>query len=457
MAPKSATSKSSLGRKIPVALFAAALAILGQGLVARGSQDDGRSALPDPHDMALLSVGRIGTPKVVELWEERVRSVPQSPLYRARLATSELALAGETGDLSLYEKAEAIARSAVEIDPTNESANLALASALAGQHEFSGALAQAEGVLARTPTSVGARIAVADAHLELGDYDAAAEGYADLAEDLPGSPSILSRQARIAAVTGNADDAIELARQALIGAGGDDLDTYTAAFYWFQLGNYQYRSGRYDDAAGTLESALLVEPGHLGSIELLGKVLVARGRLDEAIELYEGLLEDTSAADLHGELAKLYAHVGRAADARRQVALGLEVARQQAGASPAERRHLIGFLSDHDPAFAVRLARLDLELRSDVETYGWLAWSLLQAGEAAEAATYLDEALRLGTQDAWLLYQVGSVSAAVGDVEGARVHLAAALELNPAFDLVHAERARQLLESLPSSLQSKGG
>jgi tetratricopeptide (TPR) repeat protein len=285
----------------------------------------------------------------------------------------------------------------------------------------------------------------------LGDYDIASTTYVELGKELPDVPSILSRQAHIAALTGGLDQAIDLARQALIGAGEDDFDTFTAAFYWFQLANYQYQGGRYDDAAATLNSALEVEPDHLGSIELLGKVLVAQGRYDEATQLYEKLLQRTDAADLRGELAKLYARAGRVDDSERQVELGLAIAQRQAVKFPAERRHLIGFLADHDPAFALRLAREDLQLRSDVQTYGWLAWSLLQAGKADEALSYVDKALRLGTQDVWLLYQSGSVYAAVGDVDRARTQLSAALELNPEFDLVHAQRARELLDSLPAN------
>jgi tetratricopeptide (TPR) repeat protein len=447
MALKSATS--SVAHKLPVALFIAAASLFGFGLVSNATHDDQQS-LPDPAQMALLSRGRIGTPAVVEFWRSRVAATPSSPTFRAKLAGSMLALAGETGDLSLYPRAEAVARQAVDRDPTNESANLALASALAGQHEFGDALDLAQGVRGRAPRSVGARIAAADANLELGNYDEATELYAELGLELPGVPSILSRQAHLAALTGGLDRAVELARQALVGAGAEDFDTYTSAFYWFQLANYQYQEGRYDDAAATLRSALAVEPRHLGSIELLGKVLVAQGRYDEATALYEDVLQRTNAADLRGELAKLYRHAGRTADADRQLAIGIDLAHVAAAKYPAERRHLIGFLADIDPAFALELARDDLALRSDVQTYGWLAWALLQDGQPEQALEYLAPALRLGTEDAWLLYQAGSVYAAVGDVAHARPLLAKALALNPQFDLVHAERARQLLASLPA-------
>jgi len=110
-----------------------------------------------------------------------------------------------------------------------------------------------------------------------------------------------------------------------------------------------------------------VEPRHLGAIELLGKVLVAQGRYEEATAHYENLLQRTDAADLRGELAKLYARDGRLEEAGQQTERGLEIARTQAGKYPAERRHLIGFLADVDPAFAVQLAREDLELALAVD------------------------------------------------------------------------------------------
>ncbi|MEP7204512.1 MAG: tetratricopeptide repeat protein [Ilumatobacteraceae bacterium] len=448
MATKSAPSR--VAHKIPVALFVAAAALLTQGLISKAQQDDGPASLPDPREMTLVSLGRIGTPKVVELWRDRVAQTPNSPSFRVKLASSMLALASETGNLSLYGQAEGIARSAVQLDPENESANLTLASALAGQHGFSAALTLANNVLSRTPNSVGARIAAADSHLELGDYDVAAVAYTQLATELPGAPSILSRQARIDALTGHLEGAITLARKSLIGAGEQDFDTYTMAFYWFQMANYQYQAGRYDSAAATLRSALKVQPKHIGSIELLGKVLVAQGRYDEATKLYEDLLKRTDAADLRGELAKLYANAGRAADAQQQIDIGIKLARVAAEKFPAERRHLITFFSDHDPTTAVELARQDLQTRADVQSYGWMAWTLLQVGRADEAVTYVDKALRLGTQDAWLLYQAGSVYAAVGDTTNARLLLTQALELNPQFDLVHAQRARNLLEDLSS-------
>jgi tetratricopeptide (TPR) repeat protein len=444
------TTKNATGQvthKLPVAFFIAAAGLLVYGVISNATRGNAMS-LPEPTQMALVGGDRIDTVDTVDLWQKRVDAHPDSATFKVKLAGSMLTLAGETGDLSLYPRAEAVARAAVDEDPTNESTQLTLASALAGQHDFGDALDLANSVLQQKPGSVAATIAAADAQLELGDYAAAEAAYADLAARYPGEPSIESRSAHLAALTGNLDGAVELARKALIAAGEKDFNTFTGAFYWFQLGNYQYQSGIYDEAATTLRSALELEPRHLGSVELLARVETARGNYDEAIAIYETLLERSDAADLRGELAKLYAHKGRADDAALQITTAISLAHEAAGEYPAERRHLIGFLADADPQSAVVLARQDLALRSDVQTYGWLAWTLLQTGHADEALQYVGPALRMHTQDAWLLYQTGSVYAAVGDAERARPLLTEALALNPEFDLVHAERARQLIESM---------
>jgi tetratricopeptide (TPR) repeat protein len=448
MATKSATS--GVARKIPVALFGAALFMAAPGVLSRTGSDGRKTGLPDPQQMAALSLNRVATVDTVKLWENRVAATPRSATFRTKLAGANLTLASETGDLGLYATAEGIARSATALEPENDSAELTLASALSGQHNFPGALAIADSILQRTPGAVNARIAAADAHLELGEYPGAFDEYDRLARELPDVPSILSRRARQAALTGRIEDAVSLARRALSGAGEDDLDSFTGAFYWFQLANYQYQTGQYDAAVATLRSALVVQPAHIGSTELLGRVLTARGDLAEAIELYEKLLERTDAADLRGELAKLYAATGRAEDADAQIRRGLDIARTKAGKYPAERRHLIGFLSDHDPAFALQLARQDRVLRGDVHTSAWLGWSLLQAGKVPDAVIHATDSLRLGTQDAWMLYQAGSVFAAAGNNQQANELLERALTLNPNFDLVHAKRARQLLATTAS-------
>ncbi len=441
--------RNSLGARVPVALLVVAGLTLGIGVVRNAPwAGGGADALPSPEQMAALGGGRDSAAEIVELWDARVDSSPESSAARAELAQSLMQLASDTGDLTLYAEAETEARAAVDLDPTSEPAALALAAALAGQHDFTGAADLARGVLDRNQGSVGARLTLGDASLELGDYETASILYSEVASEVGAEPPVLSRIARLRALTGDIEQARVEARAALVAAGEEDFDLSTAAFYWFQLATYEFQTGRYDDAQSRIEAALSIQPDHLGSTELLGSVLIARGELGAATGLYEGLIERAPAADLHGRLADLYRADGRIAEAEEQIALGLAVAAAQADAFPAERRHLIGFYADHQPARAVELAQQDLGIRRDVASYGWLGWALLQDGQVESAAELVDEMLAHDTEDAWLLYQAGSILAAAGHDEQAATLLDQALDLNPRFDLVHAARAGELLDQL---------
>lgn len=426
---------------VPAAMFVAA-GILFWGVPAASDE------LPDPDDMALLGNERKSNDEIIELWERKRADAPLSGAIRAQLASAELTRAGDNGDLAGYELAAATAREAVELAPGDQHATLVLAAALSGQHDFAGALDLAEQVLADDPESVGANLAAGDAHLELGNVAAARGHYSRAAELAGGAPAVLSREARLASIAGTLDEAHDLARRALVAAADEDLRHADAAFFWFQLATFSHQRGDAVAARELLNDALSIDPGHGPSTELLGKVLVALGEYDEATKLYEAMVDGGGAADLHGELAKLYAVAGRDVDAREQIALGLAVADRDGDRYPAERRHLIGFLADHDPAEALRLAELDLAERQDVYSHAWVAWALFLNGRFDEAADAIRPALVYRTEDAFLRYQAGAIMAAVGATEQARELLESALELNPSFDLVHAERARRILDDL---------
>ena len=422
-------------------------ALVADGILFWGVPS-GDEALPDAEQMALLGDSRNSSAENVSFWAGRVDDVPTSAAFRSQLASSQLALAGDTGDLAGYGIAEQTALGAVQLSPNNETSLLVLAAARSGQHDFRGALELADQVLVADPTSVRALLSAGDAHLELGDYADARAAYQLVSTQVGGVAPVLSRFARLESLTGSIDEAHDYARRALLDAGDQDLRHADAAFYWFQLATFEFHLGNAAEAADLARTALSIDPKNLGSNELLAKALVAIGDHDGATALYEQLVDGGGAADLHGELAKLYERAGRDDEAAEQVALGLDFAARNADRFPAERRHLIGFLADHDPAEALRLAELDLSERQDIYSHAWYAWSLFQTGDAQAAAEAMQPALAYGTEDAMMLYQAGVIEAAVGDVEAARTHLSQSLELNPQFDLVHAARARTLLASI---------
>ncbi len=60
----------------------------------------------------------------------------------------------------------------------------------------------------------------------------------------------------------------------------------------------------------------------------------------------------------------------------------------------------------------------------------------------------MTEALKLGTKDAGMFYHAGMIQAALGEKEKAREYLKRALETNPHFSVLQAEKAREALKKL---------
>jgi tetratricopeptide (TPR) repeat protein len=87
----------------------------------------------------------------------------------------------------------------------------------------------------------------------------------------------------------------------------------------------------------------------------------------------------------------------------------------------------------------------ELERRKDIYTYDAAAWALHTAGRTEEAAPLMQQALRLGTEDARMLFHAGIISLELGDSASALRYLERALELNPTFSLTQAEVARGVL------------
>ncbi|MFZ6005302.1 MAG: tetratricopeptide repeat protein [Actinomycetota bacterium] len=437
----------SLLSKIPYGLLAAAALISAVGALSGAP-----TAEPGPVAAAIeapfVDVGIMPVEDAVDFWRARVDERPADYASRTRLATTIVALAKETGSLTLYDEAEQVLRESLALNPIDEATLLALGSVRAANHDFAGAIELATSVLERKPGSQAAQVAIADANFELGNYELASRQLEALVLELPEGAGVDSRLAKRAAVEGRIDDAINLSAGALLAASDLDLRASEAAFYRFQLGHFLHQAGRADQALEVLDAGLSIDPTHLASLEAKAHVLVSLGRLDAAAATYEQLIERGPAADLHGELAKIYRALGRDRAAEAQVAEGLRLGREQISAFPAERRHLASFFAEFEPATALDLAKADFATRKDVGAYDTLAWAHYRNGQYEQAARYVDGALAQGTRDATLLYHAGMIELAVGDTDEGAQHLRDALEINPRFDLVHAPRAIAALRGL---------
>lgn len=150
----------------------------------------------------------------IAFWSARLKPDTQDYITLTTLAGAYLARArGARGDAAAYSRAEEALREALALNPRYERAGALLGSVLIGRHDFAGALAQADGVLAANPDTPQALAAAGDAHLELGDLAAAAANYRRLLELAPGGP-VYSRLSRLAWLQGRPDEAVDWMRRA---------------------------------------------------------------------------------------------------------------------------------------------------------------------------------------------------------------------------------------------------
>jgi Tfp pilus assembly protein PilF len=86
--------------------------------------------------------------------------------------------------------------------------------------------------------------------------------------------------------------------------------------------------------------------------------------------------------------------------------------------------------------------------RPSIHAADVLAWALYQTGDYTEAKAASQQALRLGTRDALMLYHAGMIALKLGETAQAEAYLSQALVLNPHFSLRYADQARQTLAEL---------
>lgn len=382
--------------------------------------------------------------RAIDAWSANLAAEPGDFIAAVNLAELYLARTRISGDVADIERAsEAVAR-ALAVDPSLTAARLLRAQAAYAAHDFQTAEADALAVLASTTDAPEAVAVLGDAQLELGDYDGAEVTYARLAE-LANGPAVDARLARLAAVTGRLGDARALAAAATAAAAGGGTPRTSLAWYHGLEAALAYQAGDLDAAADAWSASLEAWTGSAAAHAGLGRAQAAMGDLDAArksLERATAIQPLPEALALLADIRALAGDEDAAAIARTTFVAAAELAGQD--------RALARFLADRgeDPDRAVRLARADLNGRSDVYAHDTLAWALFAAGRPREADAEMRLALAAGTEDAVLDYHAGMIAAALGRGDEARRLLAAALERNPGFDVVQAGRARAALGAL---------
>lgn len=249
--------------------------------------------------------------------QEKLKQEPDNPDLNASLGEAYLQKARETGDPSYYTKSEGLFNRALSINPAHVQALTGKASLAMSRHQFAAARDIAKRAAALNPYSAGARGMLADAYVQLRDYDNAVVVLDEMVRLRPNLSSY-SRISYMRELKGDTEGAIQAMRMA-IQAGAPDAEN--TAWCIVQLGNLYLNSGRTAEAETAYHAALKRFPGYVHAYGGLAKTAAARKDYDTAVAYYEKAIEALPSPEFLIGLSAVYRRMGRTEDAEAQLRL----------------------------------------------------------------------------------------------------------------------------------------
>lgn len=398
------------------------------------------------------AVSAQNTDDLIAFWHGRVQQHPHDPISLAYLGQVHWQKGRETGDADSYGRAQAALEQALALNPDDELSLTLMATIQLAQHDFEAALTLAQRVYDFDPGALQALAMMGDAHLELGNYAEAEKAYLELAKRSD-NPAVTGRLARLAWLQGEAETSIRLMQDALSQAEALKLEGERLAWFEAQLGELYFHNGRLTEAESQFQKAADTFAGYYLAQAGLGKVAAARGNLDGATAIYEDLIETLPQPEFIARLGDWYLLNNDKSAAQAHYDTVAFIAELQTANNILVNRQLALYFANHniDLDEAVALAERELETRGDVYAYDTLAWTLFKNGQLTAAAEALELSLAQGTPDALLYYHAGMIYAGQGRTAEAKVMLQNALSINPHFDLLQAQIARETLAQIENT------
>ena len=382
----------------------------------------------------------------IDAAEKLIVNAPSNPKGYNSLAAALMQNARETGDFNINKRAEDALAQSFAVAPDNYDALKLHAKLLLTFHRFAEALEVARRAQNFNPQDHDNYGAMTDALVELGEYPLAVEA-AQRMVDLRPDTSSYARVSYLRWLHGDTKGAVQAMRLAAESASPQDPEK--VAWCHVQLGEALFNSGEQREGEREFDRAIHIFPGYAMALDAKARARIGAGDLQGAFEIYRRENEHNPSADAALALGELYARMGRTDEAEKQYELFESLERKNA-AGENDMHHLLSYWTNHarnlDEALA--LAQKERAKRTDVFTCDTLAWALYQKGRFADAKKSSDEALRIGTRDARLLYHAGMIAYALGDRRGAENYLRDSLAINSSFDVLQVEVARRTLGSV---------
>ena len=374
-----------------------------------------------------------------------IEKMPDLPNGYTQLAIAYIKKARQTGDFSLNSKAETAIKKALEIEPTNPTANKLQASLLLTFHRFSEALEAGKKLQKDFPDDAFVYGVLTDANAELGNYKDAIETAQKMVDLKPNSSSY-ARVAHLRSLHGDTEGAIEMFKTAARTA--DPTDKEAQSWCLVQLGDEYSKYGKFAEAEKVFDEALQNLPNYYLAVAGKGRARAANNDFNAAIKILNDANNRVPNVETTILLGDIYTKQGETEKAKQQYDL-VEIIEQKIGVSNDQKR-LALLWADHDLKLddALAITKRESEMRKDIFTADAFAWTLYKKGQLTDAKTAITSAMNLKSNDARILYHAGMIEKDLGNTTEAKKLLENALKLNPAFDLLQAENAKKALQEL---------
>ncbi len=436
------STRHPLRQRRPLFLLTIAAVIFAGSLGYRYINDAMQESAAEP-PVAAISAASVAAAEQMQL---RLQRNPNDIAAYAQLGLGLLQQVRESGDTTLYGRAqkaldEAIKRDGQHIDALVGQGVLALA-----LHDFTAALDWADKAWALNPFRAEILGIKVDGLVELGRYDEAVETLQKMVDLRPDMNSY-SRISYVRELNGDVDGAIEAMSMAV-----ESTPVGTESWLWTltHLGHLYFNKGDLTAAESIYGQVLQMSSDYAYAHAGLARIESSRGETDKAIERLQPVAERMPLPEFLTLLGELYEITDDKKLANEQYELVDVIQQLNADAGMNVDLELALFNANHskDTANTVKQARAAYSERPTIYAADALAWALYKDGKFEEAHKYSAESLKLTTRDAMLHFHAGMIAAALGNKEAAKTSLQTALEINPNFSLLYASEAKEMLAKM---------
>jgi len=278
--------------------FISVLAVLSLSIAAltqTGTSAESDSLSPAQRSIAVAQKAIDKSPKDYEAYNALALALSR----RAR----------EVSDPRFYDQAEAALQKSFVIAPGNFDGLHTHVWLLLGKHEFAAALEEAKKLNARMPDDVMTYGFLADANVELGNYEDAETGVDWMLKLRPANLPGLTRAAYLRELYGNIEGSLELMQMAFDST--QPSETEDAAWILTQMAHLKLSQGKTADAEKLVNEALAMFPGYHYALGNLAKVRIQQHRYAEAVTLLQQRYQSAPHAENLFDLAEALQLSGR--------------------------------------------------------------------------------------------------------------------------------------------------